>query len=126
MTTPSVAPEELLHRELARRILVVDGAMGTLMQAAGLDEAGYRGDRFRDHPSDLKGNHEILNLTRPDVVETAHREYLAAGADIIETNTFNGTRVSQADYGTEALALSLIHISEPTRPAPLSRMPSSA
>ena len=104
MTAPPSPPEEALHRELARRILVIDGAMGTLMQAAGLGEADYRGDRFAGHPSDLKGNHEILNLTRPDVVEAAHREYLEAGADIIETNTFNGTRVSQADYNTETLA----------------------
>jgi 5-methyltetrahydrofolate--homocysteine methyltransferase len=95
---------EALRRELERRILVIDGAMGTLMQAHGLEEADYRGDRFRDHPRDLKGNHEILALTRPDVVESAHREYLAAGADIIETNTFNGTRVSQSDYGTQELA----------------------
>jgi 5-methyltetrahydrofolate--homocysteine methyltransferase len=96
--------EETLRRELARRILVIDGAMGTLMQARCTEEGDYRGERFRDHPRDLKGNHEILNLTRPEVVEAAHREYLAAGVDIIETNTFNGTRISQADYGTEALA----------------------
>ncbi|MCG6920065.1 MAG: methionine synthase [Acidobacteria bacterium] len=95
---------EILRRELERRILLIDGAMGTLMQARCAEEADYRGDRFRKHPRDLKGNHEILNLTRPQVVEAAHLEYLAAGADIIETNTFNGTRISQSDYGTEALA----------------------
>jgi 5-methyltetrahydrofolate--homocysteine methyltransferase len=103
--TPETAPrEDALRREMERRILVIDGAMGTLLQERRLEEADYRGERFREHPSDLKGNHEILNLTCPDVVEAAHRAYLEAGADIIETNTFNGTRVSQADYGTEALA----------------------
>ncbi len=77
---------------MERRILVLDGAMGTLIQERRLEEADYRGERFREHPSDLKGNHEILNLTRPDVVEAVHRAYLEAGADIIETNTFNATR----------------------------------
>ena len=89
---------------LGQRILVIDGAMGTMVQARGLGEADYRGERFARHPRDLKGNHELLNLTRPDVVEAVHREYLAAGADIIETNTFTATRIAQSDYGTEALA----------------------
>jgi 5-methyltetrahydrofolate--homocysteine methyltransferase len=95
---------EALLRELERRILVIDGAMGTLLQAHGLSEADYRGERLRDWPRDVKGNHELLNLTRPDLVAAAHREYLAAGADIVETNTFNANAVSQSDYGTEALA----------------------
>jgi 5-methyltetrahydrofolate--homocysteine methyltransferase len=95
---------EALLRELERRILVIDGAMGTLLQAHGLAEADYRGERLRGWPREVKGDHELLNLSRPDVVTAAHREYLAAGADIVETNTFNGTRISQADYGTEALA----------------------
>jgi 5-methyltetrahydrofolate--homocysteine methyltransferase len=95
---------ETLLRELERRILVIDGAMGTLLQARQLSEADYRGERLRDSTRELKGDHELLNLSRPDVVEAAHREYLLAGADIIETNTFNGTRISQADYGAEALA----------------------
>jgi 5-methyltetrahydrofolate--homocysteine methyltransferase len=95
---------DVLLRELERRILVIDGAMGTLLQARGLSEEDYRGERLRDWPREVKGNHELLNLSRPDVVTAAHREYLAAGADIVETNTFNGTRISQADYGTEALA----------------------
>ena len=95
---------EALLRELERRILVIDGAMGTLLQARGLNEADYRGERLKDWPREVKGDHELLNLSRPDVVEAAHREYLAAGADIVETNTFNGTRISQADYGTEAFA----------------------
>src|SRR5512143_1937975 len=95
---------EALLRELERRILVIDGAMGTLLQARGLSEEDYRGERLRGFSREVKGNHELLNLSRPDVVTAAHREYLAAGADIVETNTFNGTRISQADYGSEALA----------------------
>jgi 5-methyltetrahydrofolate--homocysteine methyltransferase len=98
---------EALRRELERRILVIDGAMGTLLQAHALGEGDYRGERLRDWPRDVKGNHELLNLSRPDVVEAAHREYLAAGADIVETNTFNANAISQADYGTEALAYEL-------------------
>jgi 5-methyltetrahydrofolate--homocysteine methyltransferase len=95
---------DALLRELQKRILVIDGAMGTLLQARGLSEEDYRGARLSGWPREVKGNHELLNLSRPDVVTAAHREYLAAGADIVETNTFNGTRISQADYGTEALA----------------------
>jgi len=94
---------DALLRELARRILVIDGAMGTLLQAHGLSEEDYRGERLRGWPRDVKGNHELLNLSRPELVEAAHREYLAAGADVVETNTFNANRISQADYGTEAL-----------------------
>ena len=94
---------DVLLRELERRILVIDGAMGTLLQAHGLGEEDYRGERLRDSPQEVKGNHELLNLSRPDLVEAAHREYLETGADIVETNTFNGNRFSQADYGTEAL-----------------------
>ncbi|MEW6319756.1 MAG: methionine synthase [Acidobacteriota bacterium] len=88
---------------LARRILVLDGAMGTMLQRLTLTEADFRGQRLADHPRDLKGNNDILNLTRPDAVAGVHAAYLAAGADIIETNTFSGTSVSQADYGLEAL-----------------------
>ena len=98
---------EALLRELERRVLVIDGAMGTLLQAHGLSEEEYRGERLKDWPREVKGNHELLNLSRPDVVEAAHREYLAAGADIVETNTFNANAISQADYGTEALAYEL-------------------
>jgi len=94
---------DALVRELSRRILVLDGAMGTLLQAHGLSEDDYRGERLKGWARDVKGNHELLNLSRPDLVEAAHREYLAAGADIVETNTFNANRISQADYGTEAL-----------------------
>jgi 5-methyltetrahydrofolate--homocysteine methyltransferase len=94
---------EALLRELGRRILVIDGAMGTLLQARGLSEEEYRGERLRGHGREVRGNHELLNLSRPDVVEAAHRQYLEAGADVIETNTFNANRFSQADYGTEEL-----------------------
>ena len=89
---------ELLKRQLQERILIIDGAMGSLIQTYGLDEAGYRGERFADHPADVKGNNEILNLTRPDIIHAIHTAYLEAGADIVETNTFNGNRFSQAEY----------------------------
>ncbi len=104
MTTDLGPRYESLVHELERRILVIDGAMGTLLQARGLSEEDYRGERLRGFSREVKGNHELLNLSRPDVVTAAHREYLAAGADIVETNTFNGTRISQADYGSEAFA----------------------
>src|SRR3954451_2673935 len=81
------------------RILVLDGAMGTMLQALRLDEASFRGERFRDHDHDLRGNNDILSLTRPDDIAEVHRAYLAAGADIIETNTFTSSRFNQADYG---------------------------
>ncbi|HRP98447.1 MAG TPA: homocysteine S-methyltransferase family protein, partial [Rhodocyclaceae bacterium] len=93
-----------LHALLAERILVLDGAMGTMIQQYQLTERDYRGERFAGHPKDLRGNNDLLVLTRPDVVAEIHRAYLDAGADLIETNTFNGTRVSQAEYGLEALA----------------------
>jgi 5-methyltetrahydrofolate--homocysteine methyltransferase len=95
MSTDSTAR---LRALLARRIAVIDGAMGTLMQAHGLSEADYRGTRFASHHKDLKNCGDVLCLTRPDVVEAAHRQYLDAGADIIETNTFNAQAVSLADY----------------------------
>src|SRR5579864_625619 len=88
---------------LARRLLVLDGAMGTMVQRHRLTEADFRGARFRSHAHDLKGDNDVLVLTRPDVIAGIHREYLEAGADIIETNTFNGNGVSQADYGLEGL-----------------------
>ena len=94
---------ERLRRLLTERIVFLDGAMGTMIQRARLDEAGYRGERLREHPRELKGNNDILTLTRPQVISDIHRAYLAAGADIIETNTFNSNSVSQADYGTAAL-----------------------
>ena len=93
-----------LERLLAQRILILDGAMGTMIQAHKLDEADFRGRRFKDSPRDLKGNNDLLSLTQPEIIEGIHREYLEAGADIIETNTFNSTAVSMADYGLADLA----------------------
>jgi len=90
-----------LYKALASRILILDGAMGTMIQRYKLAEADYRGDRFADWPSPLKGNNDLLSLTRPDIIEAIHREYLDSGADIIETNTFSGTTIAMADYGME-------------------------
>ena len=90
-----------------RRILILDGAMGTMIQAHHLDEADYRGARFADWPSNLQGNNDLLSLTQPQIIADIHRQFLDAGADIIETNTFNATAISQADYGMEALAYEL-------------------
>ncbi|MFT6052787.1 MAG: 5-methyltetrahydrofolate--homocysteine methyltransferase, partial [Halioglobus sp.] len=99
-STMSVTPTSLCPLEIAlqQRILVIDGATGTMVQARDLVEADYRGDIFLAHPIDLKGNNDLLSLTRPDVVASIHREFLEAGADIIETNTFNATAVAQGDY----------------------------
>jgi len=98
---------ERLHELLARRILLLDGAMGTMIQRHTLTEADFRGDRFHNHGRDLKGNNDLLILTRPDVISEIHRAYLAAGADIVETNTFSSTAIAQADYGLESLAYEL-------------------
>ncbi len=86
------------------RILIMDGAMGTMIQKYKLQEADYRGERFKDWPSDLKGNNDLLVLTKPDVIAEIHGQFLAAGADIIETNTFNGTSISMGDYDMQSLA----------------------
>ncbi|TVR00652.1 MAG: methionine synthase [Deltaproteobacteria bacterium] len=96
-----------LEQALRERILVLDGAMGTMIQAERLEEADFRGTRFADHDHDLKGNNDLLVLTRPDVIARIHRDFLEAGADIVETNTFNSTSVSQADYGMEAFVREL-------------------
>ncbi len=96
-----------LDRLLRERILVLDGAMGTMVQRHQLTEADFRGERFRDHPKDLRGNNDVLVLTRPDVIAGIHRQYLEAGADIIETNTFSGTAIAQADYALEPLVYEL-------------------
>ncbi len=90
-----------LRALLAERILILDGAMGTMIQRYKLEEADYRGSQFKDWPSDLKGNNDLLALTKPEVIRTIHEQYLEAGADILETNTFNGNRLSQADYGLQ-------------------------
>jgi 5-methyltetrahydrofolate--homocysteine methyltransferase len=96
-----------LESLLSTRVLILDGAMGTMIQRYKLTEQDFRGARFADHPRDLRGNSDILNLTRPDVIGAIHREYLAAGADIIETNTFSSTAIAQADYALESLAYQL-------------------
>jgi 5-methyltetrahydrofolate--homocysteine methyltransferase len=96
-----------LQSLLQQRLLVLDGAMGTMIQRHGLQEADYRGERFADHSHDLKGNNDLLVLTRPDVIGGIHRAYLEAGADILETCTFNSTAVSQADYKLEAVVYEL-------------------
>ncbi|WP_127717775.1 methionine synthase [Halobacteriovorax sp. HLS] len=93
-----------LIKLLDQRIVFMDGAMGTMIQRYKLEEEDFRGDRFKDHPSDLKGNNDLLSITRPDVIEEIHLKYLEAGSDIIETNTFSGTKVAQADYHLEDVA----------------------
>src|SRR6267142_4839268 len=98
---PDLHPLEELLRE---RIVVLDGAMGTMIQRYKLAEADYRGARFQNWHRDLRGLNDLLNVTRPAVVEEIHRQYLEAGADIIETNTFNSQSISLADYGMESLA----------------------
>lgn len=101
------ARADALLDALSRRILVLDGAMGTMIQRERLDEAAFRGERFAGHGHDLKGNNDLLCLTRPDLVRGIHAAYLDAGADLVETNTFNATAVSQSDYGLEQLAREL-------------------
>lgn len=93
----------ILRKQLAQRILVIDGAMGTMIQRHHLQESDYRGTRFAQWPKDVKGNNDLLCITRPDIIEAIHLQYLEAGADIIETNTFSAQRISMADYGMEAL-----------------------
>ena len=93
-----------LHAALKQRILLLDGAMGTMIQRHKLDEAAYRGERFADWQSDLKGNNDLLAITQPEIIQGIHEDYLNAGADILETNTFNSTRVAMADYNMEALS----------------------
>ncbi len=95
-------------REILReRILVLDGAMGTMIQRYKLEEKDFRGDRFKDHPSPLKGNNDLLSITQPQIIKEIHRKYLEAGADIIETNTFSSTTIAQADYHLESIAYEL-------------------
>ena len=120
-TLPWLHPErtQKLLDALAQRILVIDGAMGTMLQSYKLDEGGYRGDRFADGRDshklhehhgpgcDLKGNNDLLSLTQPEIIKAVHNAYLDAGADLLETNTFNATTISQADYHLEHLAYEL-------------------
>tara|TARA_R110000772_G_scaffold223149_1_gene333592 strand:- start:63892 stop:67581 length:3690 start_codon:yes stop_codon:yes gene_type:complete len=104
---PDIHSDHPLAAALRERILILDGAMGTMLQAEGLEEADYRGERFADHPGDLKGNNDLLCLTQPEVIARIQKRYLEAGADIIGTNTFNSTRVAQGDYDLSELAAEL-------------------
>ena len=96
---------------LKERILVIDGAMGTMIQRHALTEDDFRGERFKDHRYPLKGNNDILSITRPDIIKDIHRQYFAAGADIVETNTFSGTTIAQADYHLEDAVYDLNYLS---------------
>ena len=92
----------LLEDLIQQRILLLDGAMGTMIQQHRLDESGFRGQRFANHTHDLQGNNDLLSLTRPDVIEKIHSDYFAAGSDLVETNTFSSTSIGQADYRLES------------------------
>src|SRR5262249_61262928 len=94
---------EALKQAAKQRILILDGALGTMIQRYKLDEPGYRGERFKDNSRDLKGNNDLLVLTQPKIISEIHNAYLEAGADILETNTFNAQAISQSDYGLEAI-----------------------
>jgi 5-methyltetrahydrofolate--homocysteine methyltransferase len=96
-----------IEQILQNRIMVIDGAMGTMIQRHKLEEEDFRGERFKDHRHPLKGNNDLLSLTRPDIIQDIHRQYLEAGADIIETNTFSGTTIAQADYHLEHVVYDL-------------------
>lgn len=96
-----------IREELKKRILIIDGAMGTMIQRYRLTEADYRGERFKDWPCDVKGNNDLLCLTQPQIITEIHRQYLEAGADIIETNTFSSTAIAMADYEMQSLAYEL-------------------
>ncbi|WP_291830609.1 homocysteine S-methyltransferase family protein, partial [Bosea sp. (in: a-proteobacteria)] len=103
MSLPESEIFATLRQQLASRILILDGAMGTMIQRYKLGEAEYRGTRFADFAHDVKGNNELLVLTQPHVIQEIHEQYLAAGADLIETNTFGATTVAQGDYHMEHL-----------------------
>jgi len=96
-------PKHPIHKLLKERILILDGAMGTMIQDYKLDEDSYRGKRFDDFPTDLKGNNDLLSITQPHIIKEIHQNFLEAGADIIETNTFNANGLSQQDYNMENL-----------------------
>ena len=104
---PSNDRQPALSDLLAKRIVILDGAMGTMIQQRTLEEADFRGERFADWERDLKGHNDLLGITQPEVIGSIHRSYLEAGADIIETNTFNSTRIALADYAMESLAYEL-------------------
>jgi len=96
-----------IYNELQKRILILDGAMGTMLQDYNFSEDDYRGERFKDYPTPLKGNNDLLSLTQPDAITEIHRKYFEAGADIVETNTFSGTTIAMADYAMENLVYEL-------------------
>jgi 5-methyltetrahydrofolate--homocysteine methyltransferase len=96
-----------IRKELEKRILIIDGAMGTMIQRHKLEEKDYRGERFKDWHTDVKGNNDLLSITQPEIIIGIHKQYLAAGADIIETNTFSSTKIAQADYDMQSLAYEL-------------------
>ena len=104
-------PKRNIYREIEEHILILDGAMGTMIQKYKLEEKDFRGERFIDHPKQLKGCNDLLSVTRPDIINEIHTKYLEAGADIIETNTFNSTRISMADYGLESIVYEMNYAS---------------
>lgn len=106
MSHPKTREERIAHlkQEVQKRVLILDGAMGTMIQRYKLQEADYRGERFKDHGSDVKGNNELISLVQPDILRDIHLQYYRSGADIAETNTFGATRIAQADYHMEDLA----------------------
>src|SRR4030088_3811291 len=104
MATVTNSVRGRLDRLFKQRIVIFDGSMGVMLQHRGLSDEDFRGERFRDHPKPLRNNSDVLNLTQPGLVLQVHRDYLEAGADIVTTNTFTATRVSQADYGLEDVA----------------------
>src|ERR1700729_4050442 len=106
-SVPVSAAEKTLRQLAAERILVLDGAMGTMIQSLGLDEGGYRGARFDAWNREVRGNNDLLILSQPDAVRDIHMAYLRAGADIVATNTFSSTRIAQADYGLAEIAYEL-------------------
>src|SRR5260370_34895646 len=101
MAQPNKSAEEI-GQLFRNRIVILDGPMGTMIQTFKLDESAYRG-HFTDHPAELKGNNDLLNMTQPEIIKTIHRQYLEAGADIIETNTFNSNAISMSDYKMESM-----------------------
>jgi 5-methyltetrahydrofolate--homocysteine methyltransferase len=107
MPTATLAAPSPLPEILRQRLLILDGAMGTMIQRHPLTEEDFRGARFADHPKPLRGNNDLLSLTRPDIIKGIHAEYFAAGADMVETNTFSGTTIAQADYGLEHVVYEL-------------------
>src|ERR1700683_4562046 len=106
-SVPKSAAETTLRRLAAERILILDGAMGTMIQALGLDEGGYRGARFDAWNREVRGNNDLLNLSRPDAVRSIHLAYFRAGADIVSNNSFSSTPIAQADYGMAEIAYEL-------------------